>query len=487
MSAIKSRVRYPGAQPFPDDDLWRKLFFGREHESVILTNQILAHRLVVVFARSGLGKTSLLNAGVAERLRSEGFVPLSVRVNDIHSGPLDSIFNGISAACAAQRIEHLRGNKLSLWHYFKTAEFWRDDILLNPVLILDQFEELFTLQSEKQRNMLIDQLSPLVRGIRPMQPGTESAQTLGELGHLPTALTDAPPVVKTVISLREDFLAELEGLSDRIPGILDERFRLLPMSREAAMLALQEPAKIEDTNITSPPFQFEPVAVKEILDFLERRTVRAGRQSSSVIEPFQLQLICQRVEEIAGNKEKLNEWGRMTIDQKDVGGERNLRAIIKNFYAEQISSLPFGQRGRARKLCSEFLINPEGRRLRLEESEIKRLTGVRVETLKILIDRRLLRVNHSDNGSYYELSHDSLVKPLIESLRWRLVRNMVLISPFLAYFIEMPILVGVGDKRGVHWVESVIFSSSLVVTFVVIGWFLRKVQESWSMFRRLRT
>jgi hypothetical protein len=489
MSPINSRPRYPGAQPFSDDDVWRKLFFGREQESVVLTNQILAHRLVVIFARSGLGKTSLLNAGVAERLRSEGFVPLSVRVNDVDKGPLDSIFEGIAAACRMQRIEYLRGNKLSLWHYFKTVEFWRDDILLKPIIILDQFEELFTLQSDEQRNLFINQLSSLVRGVRPAQPLTELAEPLDAVEYSPSALTDTPPVVKIVVSLREDFLAELEDLSDRIPGILDERFRLLPMTREAALLALQEPAKVEDANITSRPFQLEPLAVKEVLDFLERRTVPTARQSSSIIEPFQLQLVCQRLEDMAGDKEKLSDENRLTISLEDVGGERNLRDILRNFYRQEVSSLLWGQRGRVKKLCSEFLINPEGRRLRLEESEIKRLTGVRAQTLKILVDKRLLRANQTENGTYYELSHDSLVKPIIESNRWRLIRNIVIITPILAYFVlVMPMTTFFMEKERSY--STVFMSLTIALTTIgmllLIGWLLHKVQESWSMIRRLR-
>src|SRR5262245_8399185 len=76
-----SATRYPGAQPFSDDALSRKIFFGREREVIALSDQILANRMVVVYARSGLGKTSLLNAGVAQRLRDEGYMPLIVRVN----------------------------------------------------------------------------------------------------------------------------------------------------------------------------------------------------------------------------------------------------------------------------------------------------------------------------------------------------------------------------------------------------------------------
>src|SRR5262245_8403588 len=124
-----TRTRYPGAQPFADDDLSRKLFRGRERETTSLTHQILAHRLVVVFARSGVGKTSLLNAGIAENLRAEGLLPLMVRVNDTALGPLQSVYIGIETAGARQQVEYISGDKETLWHFFKTAEFWRQDVL----------------------------------------------------------------------------------------------------------------------------------------------------------------------------------------------------------------------------------------------------------------------------------------------------------------------------------------------------------------------
>ena len=261
------RTRYPGAQPFTDDKLSRRLFFGRESESIALTHQILANRLVVLFARSGLGKTSLLNAGVSERLRAENFLPMTVRVNDVEQGPFKSIYDGIRTVCKLQGIEFILGDDSTLWHFFKTSQFWNaDDSLLSPVLILDQFEELFTLQPEQQRAIFLDQLSHLVRGVRP-KPPTPEEETAPTSTML---LNDAPPSIKIVLSLREDFLANLEEISDRIPEILDDRFRLLPLSRAAASTALDEPAAIEDSSLLTRPFELEPEARDTILNFLQQ-------------------------------------------------------------------------------------------------------------------------------------------------------------------------------------------------------------------------
>src|SRR5262245_66355732 len=111
-------------------------------------------------------KTSLLNAGVAQRRRDECYMPLIVRVNDVQAGPRASVLQGISAAAERQGTEYIAGDPSSLWSFFKTAEFWHGDILVKPVLILDQFEELFTLQSPEARMNFLSELGYLVRGVR---------------------------------------------------------------------------------------------------------------------------------------------------------------------------------------------------------------------------------------------------------------------------------------------------------------------------------
>jgi len=427
------RKRYPGAQPFNDDGLSRSLFYGREKESTALTNQILANRLVVLCARSGLGKTSLLNAGVSENLRSEGFLPLPVRVNDTKSGPLESVYSGIKAACERQGIEYKEGDKSSLWYFFKTAEFWQSDLLISPVLILDQFEEMFALQSEQQRIKFLDQFSYLVRGVRPKE--------------LPAEVSDSPPPIKIVISLREDFLANLEELSDRIPEVLDQRFRLLALERPAASQAIEKPASIEDPNLATKPFELDSRARDTILNFLESRVVSPARRSSNLVEPFQLQLICQHVEGIARKKQVNKAEGRVRVTLEDVGGESNLRRILKVFYTRQVSTVrSLRQRKAVKRLCSEFLISPEGRRLRMEESEIQRLVKVRSNTLQKLVDCRLLRVEQSADGNYFELSHDSLIRPVIDSKRLEFALRAVLVALLCVGFVITVLLIAGGES-----------------------------------------
>jgi Novel STAND NTPase 1 len=322
-----THTRYPGAQPFSDDDFSRRVFFGREQASITLTDQVLANRLVVVYAKSGLGKTSLLNAGVAPRLRDEGYLPLIVRVNDVQQGALVSVLEGIRAEAERKRVEYVQGLPDSLWSFFKTAEFWRGDLLLTPVLILDQFEELFTLQSEQQRTSFLTDLSYLVRGVRP----PVSAQTVG-------SLDENSPTMRIVLSLREDYLGFLEEAADHIPQILDHRFRLAPLTLDAASEAMTGPAAIDDSVLETKPFSYDPETVTTILNHLSHRRTEAVARVTRYVEPFQLQLICQRVERIVAELQ-LQLPTNLTLTMADIGGEvaleETLRACLRSWYASQ--------------------------------------------------------------------------------------------------------------------------------------------------------
>jgi hypothetical protein len=431
-----SRTRYPGAQPFSDDEISRKTFFGRERESTDLANKILANRLVVVYAVSGLGKTSLLNAGVAQLLRNEKCLPLIVRVNDAQRGPFISILEGIRTEAERQMVEYAPGSQASLWHFFKTAEFWQGDLLLTPVLILDQFEELFTLQSPEARVAFLSNLGFLVRGVPPSTARQTDVDT-SNIGEL----TDTPPALRIVLSLREDFLGSLEDAADWIPQILDHRFRLRPLSIKAAAEALTGPAQIDDNVLQTTPFTYAPEAVTTIIAHLSRRSGRStaikhpkggggwkrlfrrSRQlttyTPSDVEPFQLQLICQRIERIVAKRQQAT-GSSLTITMKDIGGESALRATLQDFYRQEIGALSSRRQRRAvRRLCEEYLISPEGRRLSTEEYEIQRQLKLSGDILAKLVDRRLLRSDQRADSTYYELSHDTLIEPVLATRRVR--------------------------------------------------------------------
>jgi len=62
---------YKGLAPFDDSDLDALFFFGRERESEVIAANLMASRITVLYGPSGVGKSSVLLAGVAHRLRQE--------------------------------------------------------------------------------------------------------------------------------------------------------------------------------------------------------------------------------------------------------------------------------------------------------------------------------------------------------------------------------------------------------------------------------
>ena len=61
--------RYPGTRPFEEKD--SHLFFGRSQDIERLYNRIFVEKMTVLHGKSGLGKTSLLQAGILPKLRQD--------------------------------------------------------------------------------------------------------------------------------------------------------------------------------------------------------------------------------------------------------------------------------------------------------------------------------------------------------------------------------------------------------------------------------
>ena len=142
--AVDAENPWPGLSPF--DEEAEGFFCGRDGEAAELLRLVWQAPLSLLFGRSGLGKTSLLRAGLFPRLRHQDVLPVYVRleVRD-RSLPL------IEQATSALRVElakhgvdapHFRSGQ-SLWEYLHGREAWwtRRNQPLVPFLVFDQFEE----------------------------------------------------------------------------------------------------------------------------------------------------------------------------------------------------------------------------------------------------------------------------------------------------------------------------------------------------------
>ncbi|MEM0994297.1 MAG: hypothetical protein AAGI49_14755 [Bacteroidota bacterium] len=279
--------RYPGIRAFEYAE--RDLFFGRKDDIKKLYTSIKAQELVVLFAKSGIGKSSLINAGLIPLLESDLYQAIKIRLQDPTLAPLEVVKAGLSAYLDEDLLQkHTGKNKetAGLWSYIKACTFPQREGNATPVLIFDQFEEFFE-HSEANQFDLISGIADLLGERLP----TEIQANLRKIPFAKRTTADldwhSPVEVKVIFAIRSDRLSLLDRLSDEIPMILSNRYHLQPLQRKQAVEAITQPALLEG-DFSTAPFKYQADTLERMLDYLSNK--------DQEIESFQLQLICQHIE-----------------------------------------------------------------------------------------------------------------------------------------------------------------------------------------------
>jgi hypothetical protein len=508
-SAANLPRRYPGLKPF--ERAQRAVFHGRRDDIQRLTNLVVRERLTVMFAKSGIGKTSLLQAGVAPELEQQGFVPIFLR-GDKTDEPLTATFAEllerdpqVGSRDATGQVTGPEAPAPTLWELLKRLEFDHDGLPATPVLIFDQFEEVFTLgHSESSRRSFLAELADLTNETMPEAIRGGLLQRFQE-NHPEMTVElmqwwERQPDLRIVISIRSDFLHHLDDISPLIPGILRNRYQLRPLNRAQAREAIEAPAAATGGPFASQPFRFQEDALQEILDFLAGRTSSSNGVSNDgltlkraeEIESFNLQILCQFVEEkiIA---ERIP--AQFVVERAFYGGHEGLEHEISNFYQKQLLNLPdlFARKTgqapaepealmfTAQCLIEESLVTPIGRRCSMVDDFLTSTWKVSHDFLDTLVDSRLLRKELRLDDYYYEISHDTLLPAIIESrdgrrLKEKAEQEKSAFESQLAEEAEKRAAVekelrAVGEKRKLARMVAITSVISLVVTLVFAIWF----------------
>lgn len=133
------------------DEAPTEFFHGRRAEAAELLRLIQLAPLTVLYGKSGLGKSSLLQAGLFPLLRRSHFLPVCLRLDfsdPCKSPPMEQVAQRLLEDAEFSQAECPQpGHDERLWEYLHRSdlEIWsRDNFLLTPVLVFDQFEELFS-------------------------------------------------------------------------------------------------------------------------------------------------------------------------------------------------------------------------------------------------------------------------------------------------------------------------------------------------------
>ncbi len=377
----------------------REYFFGREGEVAELTRRVQRKLLTVLFGKSGLGKTSILRAGLVPRLRAQGYFPVYLRIDYGHDSPepAEQIKQAIGKAAASAEWTQtgVASPGESIWEFLHH----RDGVLkdssgatLIPLLIFDQFEELFTLaQSDEfgrtRAAKFIDELSDLVENRPPkaLEAKLDTDESIAE--RFDFSRSD----YRVVIALREDYLAPLEGLKKVMPSLSQNRLRLAPMTGSQALDAVLQPGNRLRSG--------KPLVSEEVAEAIVRFVAGGSELANAEVEPSLLSLICREL-----NEQRIAQ-GRSEISQDLLAGSHD--TILSNFYERSLVDQPAS----VRRIIEDDLLTESGYRENLaEESLLRRFeaAGAAADALAKLVNRRLLRIEERLDVRRVELTHDVL-------------------------------------------------------------------------------
>jgi hypothetical protein len=381
---------YVGPRPFEAGD--GRFFFGRDAELEDVLGLVLANQLVLLYAASGAGKSSLLNAAVLPRLdRDEQFEVLpAARVRALHDGP--SMDGNIFAAAVVSHLAEGPVAAVALEAYLGERPHRRtsDGFDAPRVLVVDQLEEIFTAYPEQWED-------------RP-----------AFFGDLAAALR-RDPLLRAVLVIREDFLAQLSPFARLLPEGFRARYRLERLGRAAALRALREPARAAGR-------PFADGVAEQLVDDLRKVRIETDRGAREIldqfIEPVQLQVVAHTL------------WEALPAAATEISEEHrrrfgNVDEVLRDFYDGAIAAAAAAARVREGPLRNAFaraFITPMGTRstvVWLPEGA----GGMRARAIEELDARHLIRAEHRAGARWYELTHDRLIEPVRASNQLRVARR----------------------------------------------------------------
>ncbi len=406
MTGERGKIRrYPGGRPFTKE--MSRLFHGRKEDLQKLHQLVSLEPLVVLYGRSGLGKSSLINAGLMPKLELNAKNKcIQFRFNawteKSQKSPLGATIEKLSSEVVDTSItDKLLPRDQSLWRLIKGSQVADPDNRL--ILIFDQFEELFS-YPEKEINAFKIAIAEVLRDQLPRRyeqmlnisiSREQGLFSIEEENKLYRTLN-----IRILFIIRSDKMHLLDKMSDYLPTILKNNHELLALRIGGATDAIVLPASLEGDEFASHQFTYSENALSKILLFLKD-------DQSGLIEALQLQIVCTSFE----NNIIQHKWPE--LNESNTG---DLEAIVRNYYQNKINSLKTSDdQKHAAKLLEDGLVDAtRQQRLTLHESQIFDFFDVEQDLLDQLIDIHLLRRELDQGGGYnYELSHDTLVAPAL--------------------------------------------------------------------------
>lgn len=396
----KRRSPYQGLIPYTEADA--SFFFGREKETRLIIANLFGSPLTLLYGATGVGKSSVLHAGVAHQLRNRKDL-LVVVFNSWQANPLSDLKTAIADAAGDVKAGAVtEPDSIALADFLVNYSAKANRRLM---IILDQFEEYFLYHPQD------DEFA----------------------AEFPRAVMQSEAPVTFLISIREDFYARLDRFEGRIPSLYDNYLRIEHLDRKAAQVAIEEPiAEYNRVYRTArKPFDVEPELVEAVLKQVEAGRVVIGEAGRGVIElttspeeedaqietPF-LQLVMTRLwdEELLKDSRDLK---LATLNR--LGGAES---IVRTHLDKVMDKLLPKEQDTA-VIIFRYLVTPSGTKIAYTTSDLAAIAEAdRAEVEKVMtkLSQGQVRVFRPVDSSTrpgetrYEIFHDVLAPAILD---WR--------------------------------------------------------------------
>lgn len=354
---------YKGLAAFEDSELDALLFFGREREVEAVAANVLASRLTVLYGPSGVGKSSILHAGVARRLRELSEAPVVVH-DSWAEDPAGGLIASVRAECGEL------GPTAGLVDTIAAAAQHGGELHL----LLDQFEEYL------------------------LYHGAEGPLSLA----LPELLRRPGLRVNVLLAIRDDALSELDEFTGRIPELFGNLLRLDRLDRAEGRVAILGPLA-RYSELSGERFTAEEALVEAVLDEASTETG---------VEAAYLQLVLERL------WERERDAGSHELQLSTLRAIGGARAVVREHVHGALEQLTAAEQEAAARVVRQ-LVTPSGRKLSHEAGDLAEYADVEPPQLRDLLEqlgrRRIVRGVNGTPGAptRYEIFHDVLGPPLL--------------------------------------------------------------------------
>jgi len=392
----KAFCPYVGLQPFTSRD--RAYFFGREREQRIISANLFAAPLTILYGPSAVGKSSVLQAGVVPRLTAEpktAVLYFATWQGDDYLARLKRECRACLASTHGQPIDV--DDQLPLDEWIASARKQSRGTLF---LIFDQFEEYLLYHREDDASAFDGDVARIVNR--------------ADVG------------ANVLIGLRDDSLAKLNRFSKRIPNLMGNTLQLRRLTPEAAKQAVRGPIDVYNREFPAEPrASIDEPLVDRVLEEVRTEKVSPslsggvagvhGGEETGLIETAYLQLVLTELWRAAPIRSGARVLSTATLDS--LGGAK---AIVRRHVDQELAKLTKEGREIAQKLF-QHLVTPTGAKYALRTEDLvgiadyppSRAAPV-LAVLAALTAARLLR--RIDPPERYEIFHDAFALAMLD---WR--------------------------------------------------------------------